>query len=120
MDKFSLRSKAQDIRVEISENIKDQSAISHFVQFLRQQEIHPFFDSSSRFKVSFALKRDIIRVGLAHQSADACQNTDSLDRWSLETVVFYANKKLYAEAAREFTDLVEKLDAQGRKQSRLR
>ena len=65
MDKFSLKSKAQDIRIEISENIKDQNSISLFIAFLRQQEIHPFIDSTSRFKISFSLKRDIIRVSLA-------------------------------------------------------
>ncbi len=119
MDKFSLRSKAQDIRIEISENLREQSAISNFVLFLKQQEIHPYFDSTSRFKVSFALKRDIVRVASADQSVESCQNSDSLDRWSLETIVLFANKKLYAEAAREFTDMVEKLDALGRKSSSL-
>ena len=65
-NKFNLKSRAQNIRVEISQNIKDQQTIVQFIAFLKQNEIFPILDPDSRFQISFSLKRDIIKVLISY------------------------------------------------------
>lgn len=62
-DKGSIKGKNNDIRIEISENIKHLQSVDQFVNHLRLNGHFPLFDQSTKFRISFALKKDFISVG---------------------------------------------------------
>lgn len=61
-DKANLKSKANDLRIEISENLKQTQSIELLVSQLKMQDIHPVFDPNTRFRISFALRKDYVPV----------------------------------------------------------
>lgn len=65
-DKGSIKGKNNEIRIEISTNLGQVQSIEQFVNHLRTNGHCPIFDSSTKFRISFALKKDYISVGHGH------------------------------------------------------
>lgn len=60
MDRFNIKSKANEIRIEISKNIKQCASLKKFCDYLEQNAVAVITDDKSDFRISFSLKKDAI------------------------------------------------------------
>lgn len=61
-DKFSIKGKNNDLRIEISEHLKDVQSITLFVNHLQLNGHYPIFDPNTHFRINFALRREEFQV----------------------------------------------------------
>lgn len=67
-DKFSIKGKNKEIRIEISEHLKDVQSVNLFVNHLQTNGHTPIFDPSTRFRINFALRREEFVVEKIYQA----------------------------------------------------
>lgn len=99
MEKFSLKTKAGDLRVEISPDLATANSVTLFQSFLRTQGVAIDTSGPGKFRIAFLLRKDYVQT----------ENKEIDDRWSLETVVLFADKKLFQSQGQEFTNQAEQL-----------